>query len=90
MSLNPKAAAFVPRFAAAPNTAPAPTLAPAPTPAPASTPAADSWDTELDVQPTIRTGVFDLAPTSPEVVHQPTESVFVVDDDDIEDEEGIL
>lgn len=81
--MNPNAAAFVPRFSAA---APKPAAAPA-------KPPADSWE-EADTEPVSTTSkptdnfYYTAAPTTPEVQHKPTESVFVIEEDDLEDDEG--
>jgi peptide chain release factor subunit 3 len=88
--MNPNAAVFVPRFSAAPPTNPAPK--PAPTPAPAAAPQpAESWDAEEES--VVSKGKVESfhytsdAPSTPEVPHQPTTSVFKIEEDDLEDDE---
>ncbi|EFA83433.1 eukaryotic release factor 3 [Heterostelium album PN500] len=93
--MNPNASVFVPKFLvkpAATTPAPAPAATPAPAPAPAAaTPAPEekqSTTTTTTTTTTTSTPSASKVTASPPVEEQkPTESVFKVEDDDIEEEE---
>jgi len=94
--LSAKATPFVPSWAAAPPPAAAKVESPAPPqtqafvppsePSPASNAPANSWEDEDidDASPTAP--AFQSAPAPEEVPPKPTESVFKVEEDDLEDE----
>lgn len=88
--MNPNAAVFVPRFGGSPAAAPAkPAAAPAPAPAPAAS-NDDAWDKdEPEVQPEKKQSIYFEAPdTQVPEIQQPGLTVFKIDEDDFEDDEG--